>query len=100
MVCAEPTSQSSALTRPSSRFRPASFKYYIRDVPRAEKRTSAKVLFKPGIGPSRAWTFDVAKDGRFVIPRVIEQAGGPITVVVNWSSLLRKKAACAHAGAQ
>ncbi len=51
---------------------------------------AAKVLFNPHTGPVRTDTFDVAKDGRFLIPRVIEQAGGSITVVLNWPALLKK----------
>ena len=34
--------------------------------------------------------FDVAKDGRFLAPVALEQTGTvPITVVMNWPSLLR-----------
>jgi eukaryotic-like serine/threonine-protein kinase len=49
-----------------------------------------KALFDPHIAGDRTDTFDVAKDGRFLIPVVAGQSGGPITVVVNWPSLLKK----------
>jgi hypothetical protein len=32
----------------------------------------------------------MAKDGRFLIPVVVEQSGAPITVVVNWTTGLQK----------
>jgi hypothetical protein len=35
--------------------------------------------------------FDVGKDGRFLIPTLAEQAGGgAMTVVQNWTALLKK----------
>jgi serine/threonine protein kinase len=34
--------------------------------------------------------FDVTKDGRFLIPTVVGQFGGPITIVVNWTAGLKK----------
>ncbi|HSR07214.1 MAG TPA: hypothetical protein VLM42_08700 [Bryobacteraceae bacterium] len=35
--------------------------------------------------------FDVSKDGRFLIPTQIEQAGSaPINVVINWTAGLKK----------
>ena len=41
-------------------------------------------------GGTNPW-FDVTKDGRFLIPTVLEQAGAtPITVVVNWTAGLKK----------
>ena len=49
-----------------------------------------KALFDPHIGGDRLGSFDVTKDGRFLIPAVAGQSGGPITVVVNWPSLLKK----------
>ncbi|HZQ55045.1 MAG TPA: protein kinase [Bryobacteraceae bacterium] len=52
---------------------------------------AAKVLFNPRTGPVRTDTYDVTKDGRFLIPRVVQQSvGGPINVVVNWPALLRE----------
>jgi Tol biopolymer transport system component len=49
-----------------------------------------KDLFDPHFGGDEADTFDVSKDGRFLIPTVIEQSGAPITVVVNWTAGLNK----------
>jgi Tol biopolymer transport system component len=41
--------------------------------------------------PGTAGTFDVSKDGRFLIPAPVEQsAGAPITVVVNWLAGLKR----------
>ena len=41
--------------------------------------------------PGDAFTFDVTRDGRFLIPVPVEQASGaPITVVVNWAAGLRR----------
>lgn len=51
---------------------------------------SPKPLFDPHIGGSQLATFAVAKDGRFMIPVVVGQSGGPITVVVNWTAGLNK----------
>jgi Tol biopolymer transport system component len=47
-------------------------------------------LFDPHIGGGVGTGFDVAKDGRFLIPVVVGQSGSPITVVVNWPLLLKK----------
>jgi eukaryotic-like serine/threonine-protein kinase len=52
-----------------------------------------KALFDPKTGhPAGArfpfTYFEVAKDGRFLIP--VEQSGAPITVVVNWTAGLNK----------
>jgi hypothetical protein len=49
-----------------------------------------KVLFDPHTGPLRTDRFDVAKDGRFLIPTLTQQSAPPVTVVVNWPSLLKK----------
>jgi serine/threonine protein kinase/Tol biopolymer transport system component len=52
--------------------------------------SSPQVLFKnyaPGI---RTDTFDVAKDGRFLIPTMAQQSGALLTVVVNWQAALNK----------
>jgi len=49
-----------------------------------------KALFDPHFGGTVRDRFDVSKDGRFLIPAAIGQAGGPITVVVNWPTLLKK----------
>jgi hypothetical protein len=38
----------------------------------------------------RTDTFDVAKDGRFLIPTITQQSAPPITVVVNWQAALKK----------
>jgi serine/threonine protein kinase len=41
--------------------------------------------------PNGAASFDVSKDGRFLIPAPVEQtAGAPITVVVNWAAGLKR----------
>jgi Tol biopolymer transport system component len=50
---------------------------------------AAKPLFLPRTGLGRADTFSVAKDGRFLVPVVTEQAAAPITVVVNWQAGLK-----------
>jgi dipeptidyl aminopeptidase/acylaminoacyl peptidase len=49
-----------------------------------------KALFDSHIGGDQFTWFDVAKDGRFLIPTVAEQSGAPITVVVNWTAGLNK----------
>jgi len=50
-----------------------------------------KALFDTRIGGSTDYWFDVAKDGRFLIPVRLEQATSePITVVVNWQAGLKK----------
>ncbi len=49
-------------------------------------------LFQKRVGSGVAQSFDVGKDGRFLMPLEIEQtAAAPITVVVNWTSLLKQK---------
>ena len=49
-----------------------------------------KALFDVRLGVGNA-RFDVAKDGRFLIPTPLEQsASAPITVVVNWTAGLKK----------
>jgi len=53
------------------------------------KAGAPKALFHPHTWPVRADTFDVTRDGRFLIPVVIEQAAVPITVVVNWQAGLK-----------
>jgi eukaryotic-like serine/threonine-protein kinase len=49
-----------------------------------------KALFDPHIGGGATDWFDVSKNGRFLIPVVVEQSGAPITVVVNWTAGLNK----------
>jgi Tol biopolymer transport system component/predicted Ser/Thr protein kinase len=49
-----------------------------------------KALFDPHIGGDQLSGFDVANDGRFLIPTAVEQSGAPITVVVNWTAGLNK----------
>ena len=49
-----------------------------------------EALFDSHIGEDQFTWFDVTKDGRFLIPTVVEQSGAPITVVLNWTSLLKK----------
>ena len=49
-----------------------------------------KPLFDSRLGAGNA-TFDVSKDGRFLIPARVEEAGSePITVVINWTAGLKK----------
>jgi serine/threonine protein kinase len=50
-----------------------------------------KALFDPHIAGNDVSGFDVAKDGRFLIPKIVGQSGGgPIKVVVNWTAGLEK----------
>ena len=51
-----------------------------------------KVLFPVRLRPSGSgFGYDIAKDGRFLIPTPVESdASLPITVVVNWTAGLRK----------
>jgi eukaryotic-like serine/threonine-protein kinase len=49
-----------------------------------------QALFDPHIGGNRFTWFDVAKDGRFLIPVQAGQSRSSITVLVNWPSLLKK----------
>jgi Tol biopolymer transport system component len=51
---------------------------------------AAKILFNSRSGPARTDRFDIAKDGRFLIPTVTGQSGGSITIIVNWPSLLKQ----------
>jgi len=45
---------------------------------------AAQVLFNPHTESNPLDTFDVTKDGRFLIPTLTQQPAIPITVVVNW----------------
>ena len=46
---------------------------------------------KPLFDTASSSAFDVSKDGRFLLPRLIEQTGPvSITVVVNWTAGLKK----------
>jgi len=47
-------------------------------------------LFDTHTVGDRTITFDVSKDGRFLIPTWISDLGGPITVIVNWQAALKK----------
>jgi eukaryotic-like serine/threonine-protein kinase len=49
-----------------------------------------KALFDPHFGGAETDRFDVSKDGRFLVPAVVEQSGAPITIVVNWAAGLNK----------
>jgi hypothetical protein len=49
----------------------------------------AKRLFNPNSGPIPADTFNVTKDGRFLIPSLAQQPAAPITVIVNWQAGLK-----------
>jgi serine/threonine-protein kinase len=61
-----------------------------------EVKTGAKfeasapsVLFDTHLGVSPG--FDVSKDGRFLIPTILEQsANAPMTVVLNWQAGMKK----------
>jgi hypothetical protein len=47
-----------------------------------------KLGFRTAVG---GFAYDVAKDGRFLIPTPVEQAAGvPITVVTNWEASLKR----------
>ncbi|HEX7157784.1 MAG TPA: protein kinase [Edaphobacter sp.] len=50
---------------------------------------AAKALFDAHTTRERTDTFDVTKDGRFLIPTMTQQAAPPITVVVNWQTGLK-----------
>jgi Tol biopolymer transport system component len=52
--------------------------------------SSPQVLFNPHAAGYRTDTFVVAKDGRFLIPTLVQQVGIPFTVVVNWQASLNK----------
>ena len=48
-----------------------------------------KALFDAGLLPGAY--YDVAKDGRFLLPKPVEQGGkAPIEVIVNWPATLKK----------
>jgi Tol biopolymer transport system component len=49
-----------------------------------------KALFDTHTIGDRLAKWDVSKDGRFLIPVAAQYYGDPITVVVNWPSLLKK----------
>jgi serine/threonine protein kinase/Tol biopolymer transport system component len=36
-------------------------------------------------------SFEVSKDGRFLVPALVDQASIPMTVVLNWPEILKKK---------
>ena len=53
-------------------------------------RGAPKALFDMRLN-AEAW-FDVSKDGRFLIPVLVEQgASAPMNVVVNWTAALNKR---------
>jgi hypothetical protein len=52
--------------------------------------SSPHVPFNNHSAGYRTDTFDVAKDGRFLIPTIVQQLGTPLTVVVNWQAALNK----------
>lgn len=52
--------------------------------------SAPKALFDSHIAGDRFRGYDVAKEGRFLIPVVAGNSGAPITVVVNWPALLKK----------
>ena len=62
------------------------------DVTESEGRFSPgvpKVLFDAGLFPGAY--YDVAKDGRFLLPKPVEQGGSaPLEVIVNWPATLKK----------
>jgi hypothetical protein len=49
-----------------------------------------KALFDSKIVPGNFSAFDVAKDGRFLIPVREQRWGLPLTLVVNWQAKLKK----------
>ena len=50
-----------------------------------------KALFEVSISVNNT-SFEVSQDGRFLLPVVAEQsAGGPMTVVLNWPEMLKKR---------
>jgi hypothetical protein len=51
---------------------------------------SHKALINHHIGGGQLLGFDVAKDGRFLIPTVAGQPGVPIMVVVNQTAALNR----------
>jgi serine/threonine protein kinase len=49
-----------------------------------------KPLFETRFGPGTDVWFDVSKEGRFLIPAQVEQQSTNVTMVVNWTTGLRK----------
>jgi hypothetical protein len=46
----------------------------------------------PSVGAPFALTYDVAPDGkRFVMSFALEEEGFPLTLMLNWTSLLRNE---------
>jgi hypothetical protein len=62
------------------------------DVTESEGRFSPgvpKALFDAGLLPGSY--YDVAKDGRFMLPKPVEQGGSaPLEIIVNWPATLKK----------
>ena len=51
-----------------------------------------RVLFAVRISTSGDKLFDVSKNGRFLLPALVEQgATTPMTVVLNWPQMLKAK---------
>jgi hypothetical protein len=49
-----------------------------------------QALFDAGLPPGASY-YDVAKDGRFLLPKPVEQGGSaPLEVIVNWPATLKK----------
>jgi len=49
-----------------------------------------EALFDPHMAGNQFTWFGVTKDGRFLFPTAAEQSGRPVTIVVNWPSLLKE----------
>ena len=49
-----------------------------------------KVLFDVRISINSDTGFDVSKDGRFLLPALVEQVSTPMTVTLNWHEMLKK----------
>ena len=49
-----------------------------------------EALFDPHMAGNQFTWFSVTMDGRFLIPTAVDQSGRPVTIVVNWPSLLKK----------
>ena len=57
----------------------------VKTVPKFEAGAPHE-LFEVHIGQANAATFDVSKDGRFLIPNAVgRSAATPMTVVLNWT---------------
>lgn len=41
-------------------------------------------IFSGGADNGQGWHYDVARDGRFLINTVLDDAASPITLVQNW----------------